>query len=445
MKPINLMVRSIGYRLLFAWVSLLHKIYYRRIIIEGIENIPEGKVIFSPNHQNAIMDALAVLCAVKKPIFFMARGDFFKNRWIAAFFRFLRIYPAYRRVEGFHNLTHNYATMSKARKWLLSGGSVCIFPEGGHEGIWQLRPLSKGLFRLALETQASVPREPVYVVPVFIHYSSYTRWGTTLYLKFGKPINVLSTYGLWKMNKARGISELKNTVEIAMKQIVPHVENNYYTFIVRFAPFALEKFHVNYQSVLKQYVNHCNNLAKVQPEVMQLAEKKFDEFDRQIQKLGISARCLWNDFSLNRFLFHFTIRLVLSPFFLLGTLYLSPFFLLSHVINSRIDDRQFHSSVRFVLLSLQPLWHGFVFLITLLVFRNFAIALLTTLFFVSYTLLGFHLTDFFRQGFCEWKQFWYKKQLRDLKSQFEEILHTINFTYPYVAENKIRENIVSRY
>ena len=52
------------YKMLYAYVSVLHRLFYRRLTVIGYEKIPPNTpLIFAPNHQNALMDALAVLFA----------------------------------------------------------------------------------------------------------------------------------------------------------------------------------------------------------------------------------------------------------------------------------------------------------------------------------------------------------------------------------------------
>ena len=51
----------------------------------GVENInPDDHLIFAPNHQNALMDALAVLFTHKGQPVFLARADIFKKKAIAS-------------------------------------------------------------------------------------------------------------------------------------------------------------------------------------------------------------------------------------------------------------------------------------------------------------------------------------------------------------------------
>jgi len=59
----NIEKRSFNYGLLKAWVDFWHnKIFYRKVELLNTDNIPEkGHLIFTPNHQNALMDAFKSL------------------------------------------------------------------------------------------------------------------------------------------------------------------------------------------------------------------------------------------------------------------------------------------------------------------------------------------------------------------------------------------------
>ena len=72
---------SLGYALVKAVTGFWHNnFFYRKIIVLGLENInPGDHLIFAPNHQNALMDALAVLFTHKGQPVFLARADIFKK------------------------------------------------------------------------------------------------------------------------------------------------------------------------------------------------------------------------------------------------------------------------------------------------------------------------------------------------------------------------------
>ena len=79
-----------------------NKVFYRKVIIVGRENInPEDHLIYAPNHQNALMDALAVLFTQKGQLVFLARADIFKRNFLASILYFLKILPVYRIRDGY--------------------------------------------------------------------------------------------------------------------------------------------------------------------------------------------------------------------------------------------------------------------------------------------------------------------------------------------------------
>ena len=98
----NIEKYSARYALLKSAAGFWHNnVFYRKVIVLGRENInPDDPLIFAPNHQNALMDALAVLFTHKGQPVFLARADIFKRKTIAAILYFLKILPVYRIREG---------------------------------------------------------------------------------------------------------------------------------------------------------------------------------------------------------------------------------------------------------------------------------------------------------------------------------------------------------
>jgi len=105
----NIEKYSARYALVKQTVAFWHdNIFYRKIIVMGAENInPDHHLIFAPNHQNALMDALAVLFTHKGQPVFLARADIFKKKIIASLLYFLKILPVYRIRYGFSTLKSN--------------------------------------------------------------------------------------------------------------------------------------------------------------------------------------------------------------------------------------------------------------------------------------------------------------------------------------------------
>ena len=89
------------YGVLKQITGFIHHLFYRRIFVHGIENIPTDKpVIFAPNHQNALMDPLIILYTTPFQTYFLARADIFKRPMLRKLFTFFKMLPVYRIRDG---------------------------------------------------------------------------------------------------------------------------------------------------------------------------------------------------------------------------------------------------------------------------------------------------------------------------------------------------------
>jgi len=172
-------------------VLLAVRIFYRRFDIEGIENVPKDRaVIFVANHQNALMDPL--LCCVTAPeqIGFLARADVFKNPKIAKVLFYLHMLPVYRAHDKVEDQrAQNAKIFEKCYAKLRRGNAIALFPEGNHNNQRKLRPLRKGVARIALGSQAD-GAFPLSIVPVGIHYANFDKFRSDVLVMYGKPMDV---------------------------------------------------------------------------------------------------------------------------------------------------------------------------------------------------------------------------------------------------------------
>jgi len=133
-------------------------------------------VIFACNHPNAFLDSLLMTTLVKRPLYYIARGDFFKPKIVSALLHFINILPVFRKEEGKELMHKNNETFSYCMEVFKKKGALVIFSEGLSENKWELRSLRKGTARLAFEAWNNPEiAERLKVVPVAIHYSSWTK------------------------------------------------------------------------------------------------------------------------------------------------------------------------------------------------------------------------------------------------------------------------------
>ena len=224
----NLEKYSAGYALLKYFVDFWHNnIFYRKVIVLGRDNInPDDHIIFAPNHQNALMDAMAVLCTLKGQPVFLARADIFKSKFIAAILYFLKMLPVFRIRDGYTNLKNNDETFLKTIEVFKNKNGLVILPEGNHEGFRRLRILKKGICRIAFQAEEMTDfKLNIKIIPVGIEFSHYTRFRQVLTVVYGKPIEVSDFYESYKTNPNKAIIELINVLSDQMKKIMVHIES----------------------------------------------------------------------------------------------------------------------------------------------------------------------------------------------------------------------------
>ena len=219
---------SFCYSLLRFYVKCVFRLYYKEITVLGRENIPTtAPVIFSVNHQNGLMDAIAVVCTVPQQPVFLARADLFRRPLLRRLLTFLKIMPAYRIRDGYNNLSKNEECFAKAVASLRERKALCLMPEGNHGNQRKLRSLSKGIFRIAFRAQAEKGNMPfVKIVPVGLDYSHYERFRARLVIRYGKPIDVSLYFPAYECNPAKAYKDLGDRLRREMKRLILHVESS---------------------------------------------------------------------------------------------------------------------------------------------------------------------------------------------------------------------------
>ena len=224
----NIEKYSLGYAALKAFVAFWHNIFfYRKVIVVGLENInPEHHLIFALNHQNTLMDALAVLFTHKGQPVFLARADIFKKKKIASILYFLKILPVYRIRDGYANLKGNDEVFAKTIDVIKNKNGLIILPEGNHDGHRRLRQLKKGICRVAFQADEIENNQlKIKIIPVGLEYSDYQKYRQVLTVVYGKPIEVSEYHELYKENADRAFVELRNRLSDELKTVMVHIES----------------------------------------------------------------------------------------------------------------------------------------------------------------------------------------------------------------------------
>lgn len=183
------------YQFLRLITSFGIKFFYRRIYIRGIENIPLDKPLFiACNHPAGFIEPIITACIFPRPLYFLTRGDLFKNKVLAPLLRATNQIPIFRSKDGFSNLRHNKESIKRVVEVLKAHNAIMIFIEGGTENVWHLRPLKKGMGNMILETLHQAPSLDLHILPMGITLTKSAMVGAEVFINFGKafPVGSLS-------------------------------------------------------------------------------------------------------------------------------------------------------------------------------------------------------------------------------------------------------------
>lgn len=363
----NIEKYSARYALLKSVSGFWHdNVFYRKVIVIGRENInPEDSNIFAPNHQNALMDALAVLYAHKGQPVFLARSDIFKRKLIASFLYFLKILPVYRLRDGFSSLKGNDEIFEKTIDVLKNKNGLVILPEGDHAGYRRLRQLKKGICRIAFQAEEATDFNlKLKIIPVGLEFSNYTHYRQVLTVVFGKPFEVSDYFDTYRENPDKALNDLRLRLSDEMKKVMIHIESlEDYEAIDELRSIINGKHSddIRHPKIFRdrKLIDRLNVLKASEPEKYDRICKLSCHVKKRTQELNLSYRLLEKKKHPVGWLILGMIGIILTfPLFIFGNIFNLTFLSIPNLQIPKIKDPQFHSSIRFGL----SLLLAFVFL-----------------------------------------------------------------------------------
>ena len=347
---------STGYLILREIIRIPYSLFYRKISVIGKENIPKNKpVIFAPNHQNALMDPLAMIFSTPKQIVFLARGDIFKGNMVIKLFNFLKILPVYRQHDGKDALKKNDAVFDESVDYLEQSGAFCLFPESIHNPHRNLRPLKKGIPRIAfMALRKTNFNLDIQIIPTGIYYQDKDSSYSYLQIQYGKPIPVSQYVDLVKENEQKAMVKLSKDMAPLIKPLIIDIEENENYE-------RIESIRKLYSDVLMQQmklkINDENRFKTDQFIIKQLSKATFSKklkhnieaIEEQIKTKRIAYDLIFKNENFFSLLGKMLLFIILFPIAFQGAIInVIPFRLSKYLRTNFIKDPQFTSSIKFV-------------------------------------------------------------------------------------------------
>jgi len=165
------------------------RLFYR-IELRGLDNVPaEGGALLIANHVSWL-DGILVLISTPRHVRFMIWGpftDLWWSRWLCRTTGVIPVKPSPKAA---------LKALIEARRALLQGDVVCIFPEGGITRSGQLMPFKEGFLRVVEGTDT--PVIPVYLEGLWGSIFSFAggklfakvpnRWRYPVAVNYGAPV-----------------------------------------------------------------------------------------------------------------------------------------------------------------------------------------------------------------------------------------------------------------
>ncbi len=172
-----------------ALVRALVGLFYRRIEVAGLENVPRGgPVLLIANHNNGLVDPMVVLKALPRPVVFVAKSTLWRIPVLRSLLDLLGCVPVVRRGEEDREISskseeRNRGSFERLAEELNRGGCVLIFPEGRSHSDPRLSELRTGAARVLLLSK----RSPV-VVPVGLWFTKKEEFRSDVLVRAGPPV-----------------------------------------------------------------------------------------------------------------------------------------------------------------------------------------------------------------------------------------------------------------
>ncbi len=170
-------------------VRALVGLFYRRIEVSGLENLPQGgPLLLVANHNNGLVDPMVVLRALPRPVVFVAKSTLWRVPVLRSLLDLLGCVPVIRRGEEDRAISSNVEERNRGAFERLAaeldrGGCVLIFPEGRSHSDPRLSELRTGAARVLL-----LSRKSPIVLPVGLWFEEKEIFRSDVLVRVGTPV-----------------------------------------------------------------------------------------------------------------------------------------------------------------------------------------------------------------------------------------------------------------
>jgi glycerol-3-phosphate O-acyltransferase / dihydroxyacetone phosphate acyltransferase len=187
------MQRTTAYRAIVLFLRLVVRVYFRRVEVSGIENVPRtgGGLVISW-HPNGLVDPGLILTHLPRPVAFGARHGLFSIPLLGSLMRAVGAVPIQRAADvsgdEVARRVANKRSLEALAEQVAAGSFAALFPEGVSHDSPHLRVLKTGAARLYYQARQLTPSEPPTILPVGLHYDDKRLFRSNALVAFHPPL-----------------------------------------------------------------------------------------------------------------------------------------------------------------------------------------------------------------------------------------------------------------
>jgi 1-acyl-sn-glycerol-3-phosphate acyltransferase len=355
------------YLALKNYVRIWFRLFYNRIEVIGYdENIPKNvPIILASNHQNALIDAWAVLFTIPDHAVYLARSDIFENPITNKILTFLKIMPIFRIRDGIKNLSRNQEIFEKTVDILHNNQKLAILPEGNHAGFRKLRVLKKGIARITFQSAEKSNFDlPIHIVPIGLEYGNYINSRSKLFINIGKPLEAAKYYDAYKENPQRTMNNMLKDLRERLSELMIDIKDdeNYHLYEdvrVIYREEMKQKMGLDKSSQAnnfksdKEFIAQFEDVLKSDTDGIEEFKANVKQYNNNLKKLRIRDWVIEKKQNIPYVILQIIFGLILFPIHLYGLVFnYIPYKIPVWFTEMKIKDKMFYSSFRLALASL---------------------------------------------------------------------------------------------
>lgn len=200
--------------------------FFRKMHLHNLAGVPADRpVLLAVNHPTAFVDPIILCVHLEPPIYNMTRGDIFRKPFFRWFMRSINMFPVFRKRDGYTERDRNDEVFEFCHEKLRQRRVVTIYVEGEHHLEKRVRPLQKGIARIAFGAMQQHGLDDLAIIPIGVNYVHGDRPRDEAMVNVGPPIAVKPYFEAAQTAPGAALNSLLSEIHARLCDLCLHVEN----------------------------------------------------------------------------------------------------------------------------------------------------------------------------------------------------------------------------